>query len=257
MATTVSKAIADKILFEDRFDTVIFDEASMAFIPQIVFSAGLADRHFVCMGDFAQLPPIVQGDDESTLNVDIFRYCGIVDAVEAGYGHEWLCMLDTQYRMHPDIAAFSSRTMYRGLLKSALGMREKRELITRRAPFKDHPIGVVDLSGMMSVCTRTADQSRINVLSAMISMGIALRAATHSEVGVITPYNAQSRLLHAMTRDIAERYPNLQRITCATVHQFQGSEKDVIVYDAVDCYRICSRKPRIRGTLMENHEPPI
>ncbi|MBQ6325201.1 MAG: topoisomerase DNA-binding C4 zinc finger domain-containing protein [Clostridia bacterium] len=238
VATTVSKAIADKVLYEDRFDTVIFDEASMAFIPQIVFSAGLADKHFVCMGDFAQLPPIVQGDDESALNVDIFRHCGIVDAVEAGYGHEWLCMLDTQYRMHPMIADFSGRTMYRGLLRSAPDMLKKRQPIAKLAPLAGQPMGVVDLSGMMSVCTRTADQSRINVLSAMIAMGLALQAARKCEVGVITPYSAQSRLMHAMARDIAERHPKLHRITCATVHQFQGSEKDVIVYDAVDCYRM-------------------
>ena len=32
--------------------------------------------------------------------------------------------------------------------------------------------------------------------------------------------------------------PELKPIACATVHQFQGPEKDVIVYDAVDCYRI-------------------
>lgn len=30
----------------------------------------------------------------------------------------------------------------------------------------------------------------------------------------------------------------MKPIACATVHQFQGSEKDVIIYDAVDCYRM-------------------
>lgn len=41
-----------------------------------------------------------------------------------------------------------------------------------------------------------------------------------------------------MARDVADANPELKPIACATVHQFQGSEKDVIVYDAVDCYRI-------------------
>ena len=79
------------------------------------------------MGDFCQLPPIVQSDDTCSLNADIFKYCGIVDAVSSGYGHQWLCMLDTQYRMHPDIAAFSSSRMYHGLLKSGIGMADKRK----------------------------------------------------------------------------------------------------------------------------------
>ena len=238
VATTVSKAIADSTLYDDRFDTVIFDEASMAYIPQIVFSAGLAEKHFVCMGDFSQLPPIVQGGDSALLSADIFQFCGITDAVQAGYGHKWLCMLDTQYRMHPVIAAFSSKIMYRGLLKTAPEIQAARQSIVMRKPLPGKAIGLVDLSGMMSVCQKTADQSRINVLSALISMGLACRAAEASDVGVISPYSAQSRLLHAMSRDVAERYPDLHRIVCATVHQFQGSEKDVIIYDAVDCYRM-------------------
>lgn len=238
VATTVSKATVDGALYNATYDTVIFDEASMAYIPQIVFAASLAHRHFVCMGDFAQLPPIVQSDNRSILNADIFNYCGIVEAVESGYGHGWLCMLDVQYRMHPVIADFSSRTMYGGLLKSGETMANERQTIVEGLPFKGDPLRLVDLSGMMSVCTKTGDQSRINVLSAFIAFGLASNAAVESEVGIITPYHAQSRLLHAMARDVADTAPYLHKITCATVHQFQGSEKDVIIYDAVDCYRM-------------------
>lgn len=238
VATTVSKAIADSLLYEGQFDTVIFDEASMAYIPQVVFSASLAKKHFICMGDFSQLPPIVQSDSSNALNIDIFRHCGIVDAVESGYAHRWLCMLDTQYRMHPTIAEFASITMYHKLLKSGKGMAEKRKAIKDSEPFSKSALHLVDLSGMMSVCTKTGDQSRINVLSAMISMGLAINASKKNEVGIIAPYNAQSRLLHAMTRDISENYPGNNPISCATVHQFQGSEKDIIIYDAADCFKM-------------------
>lgn len=247
VATTVSKALADRTVYEEEFDTVIFDEASMAFIPQVIFASSLVRQHFVCMGDFAQLPPIVQNDSNSVLNVDIFQYCGITDAVLSGQGHDWLCMLDVQYRMHPEIADFASMTMYRGLLRSGEGMKEKRQGIARANPFAKHVFHMADLSGTMSVCTKTADKSRINVLSAMISFGLAVRAAGKYEVGIITPYNAQSRLLYAMARDLAENAPTMNKISCATVHQFQGSEKDVIIYDAVDCYRM-----PYPGTLLTN-----
>ena len=238
VATTVSKAIADKTIYESEFDTVIFDEASMAYIPQVVFSAGLAKKHFICMGDFAQLPPIVQSDNANSLNADIFRYCGIIEAVEHGCGHEWLCMLDTQYRMHPDIADFSSRTMYQNLLKSAPNIKKEREDIVSSEPFSENPLYLADLSGMLSVCTKTADNSRINILSALISIGLAIKAARNHEAGVIAPYSSQSRLLHSMARDATEQCAGIKKISCATVHQFQGSEKDVIIYDAVDCYRM-------------------
>lgn len=238
VATTVSKAVVDSAVRECNFDVVIFDEASMAYIPQIIFAASLANKHFICMGDFRQLPPIVQGNSTSPLTADIFQYCGITAAVDSGRNHKWLCMLDTQHRMHPHIADFSSRTMYGGLLRSANGMSESRQAIVDGKPISGHSMAFADLTGMMSVCTKTGDGSRVNLLSALMSFSLALESAKHHEVGIITPYLAQSRLLHAMSRDVAVADQELQAISCATVHQFQGSEKDVIIYDAVDCYRM-------------------
>lgn len=238
VATMVSKAIADSTVRKNEFDVVIFDEASMAYIPQIIYSASLTKKHFICMGDFRQLPPIVQSSGSSNLNADIFQYCGITAAVDSRRNHKWLCMLDTQYRMHPRISDFASRTMYGGLLHSADTMEQSRSGIVNTAPISGNALAFADLTGMMSVCTKTADNSRMNVLSALMAFSLALEAAKNHEVGIITPYHAQSRLLHAMARDIADANPELKPISCATVHQFQGSEKDVIVYDAVDCYRM-------------------
>lgn len=87
VATTVSKAVVDRVVRDCEFDVVIFDEASMAYIPQIVFAASLAKKHFVCMGDFRQLPPIVQSSGTSPLNADIFQYCGITSTVDNGRNH--------------------------------------------------------------------------------------------------------------------------------------------------------------------------
>lgn len=238
VATTVSKAIVDKEIRNGAFDVVIFDEASMATIPQIAYAAKLARKNFVCMGDFRQLPPIVQSSKESPLNADIFQYCGITQAVDQGSNHKWLCLLDTQYRMHPEIADFAGRSIYNGLLKSANGMTEKREKTVMAEPFAGRAMEFVDLSGTMSTCIKSSDDSHANVLSAFVTFSLALKAAQTQEVGIITPYHAQSRLLHAMVRDVNELEALPHTIKCATVHQFQGSEEDVIVYDAVDCYRL-------------------
>ena len=238
VATTVSKAVVDKLIYNDLFDVVIFDEASMAYIPQIVFSASLAEKNFICMGDFRQLPPIVQSSQSSILNADIFQYCGITKAVDADVNHKWLCMLNVQYRMHPQISDFVSRWMYKNLLLSSEDMETKRSNVASNVPVKGYAMALADLSGMMSVCTKIGNNSRVNVLSAFIAFSLALEADKRYDVGIITPYHAQSRLLHAMARDTAEKCPKLHPITCATVHQFQGSEKDVIIYDAVDCYRM-------------------
>lgn len=238
VATTVSKAIVDGVVNEKKFDVVIFDEASMAYVPQIIFAASLANSHFICVGDFRQLPPIVQSKDASVLDQDIFQYCKITTAVNNHLRYKWLCLLDVQRRMHPYIAEFISRNMYDNMLKSAPEMLKKTEPIASLAPIPNAPLGLVDLSGMLSVCSRTMDCSRVNVLSAFIDYYLALSYAPFNEVGIISPYHAQARLLHAMARDASTSDPTLNRITCATVHSFQGSEEEAIIYDAVDCYRM-------------------
>lgn len=236
VAMTVSKAVVDPTIYESNFDIVIFDEASMAYVPQIVFSASLAAKHFVCMGDFRQLPPIVQSSTKSALNIDIFEYCNIVKAVEHHRKHQWLCMLDVQYRMHPKIADFVSKTMYHDLLKTSSKIRENEfnMEVTKQKPLINQPIVLADLSRMSDACMKTSDNSRINIQSAFLAFYMALQINKKYKVGIITPYHAQSRLLNAMIKDIMGVHPEINNISSATVHQFQGSEKDVILYDAVD-----------------------
>lgn len=238
VATTISKSIIDKTIYTQRFDVVIFDEASMAYVPQIVFAGGLAKESFVCLGDFRQLPAIVQNEEEDRLGRDIFDYVGITHAVENDEGHEWLVMLDKQWRMHKTISNFVSENMYNGMLQTAEEIMEQREEIANNAPISGEAIGLVDISGTYSTCLKTMDGSRVNLLSALISVIIAERYVDKFEVGIITPYSAQSRLILAMVRDMQDVDKKYQLITCATVHQFQGSEKPIIIYDAVDCYRM-------------------
>jgi hypothetical protein len=245
VATTVSKATIDPALYMQRFDAVIFDEASMAYVPQIVFAAGLAKDHFVCLGDFRQLPAIVQNNSDDELTYDIFNHTGIVYAVDHNCNHEWLVMLDVQHRMHKDISDFASKMMYNNLLKTADDIVEERAEIAANLPCSNAAMSIVDLSHMYSTCTKTMDGSRINPMSAFISLRLAERYIDRYDVGIITPYNAQSRLLMSMIRDASEKDEKWSRVISATVHQFQGSEKSVIIYDAVDCFRM-----RYPGTLL-------
>ena len=238
VATTVSKAIVDRAVYSQSFDLVIFDEASMAYVPQIVFSASLAKESFLCLGDFKQLPAIVQNPEDTVLRKDIFEFTGIRKAVTNGYGHKWLVMLDKQYRMHPDIAEFVGERMYEGLLWSENSVYGRRQPVSDIMPLQRRPMGMIDLSGSYSVCIKTNDGSRINLLSAMTCIRLAEMMHSQYEVGIITPYSAQSRLILAMIRDLQEVDGQYKTMSSATVHQFQGSEKPVIIYDAVDCFRM-------------------
>jgi superfamily I DNA and/or RNA helicase len=101
-----------------KYDVVMFDEVSMAYVPQIVCAASFAKKHLICVGDFRQLAPIAQSDAKGTLEKDLFAFLGITDATGQVFYHPWLVLLDEQRRMHPDISAFPSKAFYHGLLKN-------------------------------------------------------------------------------------------------------------------------------------------
>lgn len=226
VATTLSKAVCDKQIMNQKFDAVIIDEVSMAYTPQVIYAANLAKEHFCCIGDFNQLPPIVQDEnDKNILKYDIFEYCG-----DAGN----MVVLDTQRRMHKDIANFISENMYFGLLKSHHSV-EQRESISSCEPFFNSPIAYVDIHDIKPKTKKVNGGSHINLISALITARIAEKALENNDfsVGIITPYSEQAKLLNCVL-NILLSDENKKRAVCATVHQFQGSQRDIIIYDATD-----------------------
>lgn len=93
IGTTISRATIDPMFEERQFDLVMFDEVSMAYVPQVIAAAALAKEKFMCVGDFRQLAPISQSSDSRVLQVDIFSYLQIVDGKGNMYWHPWLAML--------------------------------------------------------------------------------------------------------------------------------------------------------------------
>ena len=97
-------------------DIVIIDEASMVILPMAWFAAGLARERVVICGDFHQIPPIVQSNQEAIVEAigrDAFEANRIKD------GDERLDYLDLQYRMDPLICDLISGPMYQQRLRTA------------------------------------------------------------------------------------------------------------------------------------------
>ena len=236
LATTVSKIHADKLFEHKKYDVVMFDEISMAYIAQILCAASFAKERFICVGDFRQLSPIAQSKAKDTLSRDVFSFLGISDGLGHIYAHPWLVMLNEQRRMHPGVSAFANSSVYAKLLKNHESVYTSREEIVKRAPFAGHAMNLIDLTGTYCATGKNSDNSRFNIMSAVLSFGSALAAEASGEksVGIITPYVAQTRLVRAMIQDY--RKESKTDTACATVHQFQGSERNVIVFDAVESY---------------------
>lgn len=244
VGTTISKVTVDSV-FEDRqYDVVMFDEVSMAYVTQIICAATMARNKFICVGDFKQLPPISQDTEaKAVLNTDIFGYLGIIDSVGDMFYHPWLVMLNEQRRMHPDIANFVNKRIYKSLLKNHPDTYTQRDDIVKVEPLKNHAMNMIDLHGTYCAAAKNSNNSRYNILSAIVSFATVLTAEKYlpcnkktgkKSSGIITPYAAQSKLIRAMVKD--EKSKSITDMVCATVHQFQGSEADLIVFDAVESY---------------------
>lgn len=235
VATTISKLTVDQVFEDMKYDVVMFDEASMAYIPQIITAACSAKKHFICVGDFRQLPSIAQSESKQELVEDIFTFLGIASKGGTVNDHLWLVMLNAQRRMHPRIAKFASLNFYSNLLGTAQSAVEKVQKIAACAPFENEPMIQIDLTGTYCAASKNNDNSRFNLLSAFIAFQTALECESHMhKVGIITPYAVQMRLIRAMIEDYRKR-ENTQ-IMCSTVHQFQGSEREVIIFDAIESY---------------------
>ena len=252
VATTASRLYANGLFEDKKYDVVMFDEVSMAYVPQVFCAAMFAREKMVCVGDFRQLAPIAQGKaSRKTLSRDLFWYLGICDTKQEAHAHPWLVMLDEQRRMQPDIAAFPSSAFYGRLLKDHQSVIDRGDALTQVAPYPGESMSLVDLTGTYCTASKNSDNSRFNILSAMVSFAIALSAEEDLEcsAGIIAPYVAQARLVRAMVEDYRERKKKTS-IACSTVHQFQGSERDVIVLDMVESFP--SKKPGVLTTSNEN-----
>lgn len=238
IGTTISRATVDSMFEQRQFDLVMFYEVSMAYVPQVIAAAALARDKFLFVGDFRQLAPISQNPSAKILQVDIFSYLKIVDANGDMYYHPWLVMLNEQRRMYPEIAAFPNKYVYSNMLDNHQVVINSEDLtrIVRREPLSGDALNLIDLSGFYCAADKNTDGSRFNILSAVVSFCTAVSAQKNQieSIGIITPYAAQTRLIRAMIKD----YYNggTSNISCATVHQFQGSESDVVIFDAVESY---------------------
>jgi hypothetical protein len=218
LLSTLANLYVSPLMKNQEFDSVIVEEAGMALLPAIYLAAGRGRRQTVLVGDPQQLPAILTSRDpyaQQALARNIFAVLG---------SGEHRVMLDVQYRMHPRIGQLVSELFYGGALRHHA---PESVQLAARDPFGGEALIVVDCKG--TCLTDPGDYSRYNPQSAEIAVELAARsAAAGSTVAVIAPYRKQVRRIGAL---LAERGVEAE---CATVHRFQGNERDVVILDIVD-----------------------
>jgi hypothetical protein len=111
IGTTLSKLYLSSQLAEQMFDILIVDESSSVPMPHLYWALGKTTTGVTLIGDFKQIPPVVTADTKPAqkwLADSIFDQLDIA-TVEKAHDSELVSLLDTQYRMAPEIAALSSK----------------------------------------------------------------------------------------------------------------------------------------------------
>jgi hypothetical protein len=231
IGTTLAKTWLRKEIFDRRFDLVVVDEASMATLPMLYFASGISARRVLIVGDFKQIPPIVLANTPNTTNWLKRTIFDLVGITTLNSSSELCEMLRIQYRMNPDISRIVSTHVYDGLLQDHESV--SLNLNVERPPASNYVLALVDTSNLSPWCmTRGDSHSRINLVHAELAIYMAKVAVEggFEKIGIITPYREQARILACRIEDEKLR----GKVEVATVHRFQGREKQLVIFDVSD-----------------------
>ena len=229
-ATTVGSG--HRILGARRFPIVLVDEATQASEPSSLVPIVRGCRHLVLVGDQCQLPPTVISDRaaEGGLGRSLFERL-----IDLGLPTH---MLTTQYRMHPSIREFPGARFYEGRLEDGCAREERPPPAGFLWPDWDRPVAFVPVDGEEELDAERASKANRDQAAATFGIVKDLLLAGDlegSDVGVVTPYTAQVRLLTDLFDEgggLGEggRFHGLE---VRSVDGYQGREKEVIVFCTV------------------------
>lgn len=238
LGATLSRFVIDETLWTWPADAIVVDEVSMAPFPAVLAAALRARKRLLLFGDLRQLPPIhlaTTRDAREWLGRDAFDIAGVRDRLDGDDGGAPVTLLDTQYRMATPIAELVSAFAYEGRLKTADGVDARAQRASAVSPWPGEALVLIDTRDLGPCCLREPRRgsfSRAAPLHALLALGLVGQAVRAGQCGcgIVTPYRAQARLAMAGIEGLG-----LDKVaTAATVHRFQGSERDVILLDLVD-----------------------
>jgi len=214
------------------FARVLLDEAAQAtelstLVPLMKMKA---EACVTLVGDHRQLPPTI-----SNIQVDVEGFGTSLFERMAGQGvHPFL--LNVQYRMHPCISAFPSSMYYRGQILSGVPGAKRQAPQGIAWPVVEVPVTFLPVAGReLSEGTSWSNKSEVEAVQELLKSLCAWDDITPEEIGIITPYAAQARLLRRTLGcpPPGQRSAGGLNVEVSSVDGFQGREKDVIIVSTV------------------------
>jgi hypothetical protein len=230
-------------LIPGLFDIVIVDEASQCDIPSAI-PLLFRSRKNVIIGDpnqlrhVATLSRVIERQIGNRYQVPMEKYAytsiSLYDLAERSIGnHPGTILLDEHYRSDARIINFSNQNFYGGLLnvKTDLTRRGYQNQFINKVG----GIHWVDIRGAFERPQNGSGRNNIELAGLQKGVPALLQrleilGLIDSSIGIVTPYRAQENSI----RDWLERsYPNSKRVTSGTAHQYQGDERDFMLFSTV------------------------
>lgn len=214
------------------FARVLLDEAAQATeLSSLVPLMKMKPEACVTLvGDHRQLPPTI-----SNVQVDVEGFGTSLFERMAGQGVQPY-LLNIQYRMHPCISAFPSSMYYDGQIRSGIAGASRRPPQGIAWPAPEVPVTFLPVAGQeLSKGTSWSNKSEVEAVQELLKSLCAWDDISQEEVGIITPYAAQARLLRRTLGCPApgKRGTGGMTVEVSSVDGFQGREKDVIIVSTV------------------------
>jgi DNA replication ATP-dependent helicase Dna2 len=208
VAATAHRASTLPYLRRRAFEMAVVDEAGQLTEP-LTLGLILRGRRFVLIGDDRQLPPVVR-----TAGLAHSMFERLKREAEQT-GSDALTLLDTQYRMHPQIMSVSNHLFYDGRLRAGVSAEDR--LSPDGRPVVWIP---VESSG-----ADRKNENEARVVSDFVRDYIKTHGVRPESIGVVSPYRAQVVLLRKMLDGSG--------VTVDTVERFQGGERDIMMLSFV------------------------
>lgn len=217
-------------LKDKKFETVFIDEVSQAMEPATWIPIIKAQR-VILAGDPFQLPPTVKSSEAAQMGLS-------TTLLDIGFKNDHaVFLLNTQYRMHPEIMGFSNQYFYENKLIAALNTHSNMYSLPAQE-FK--PVQFIDTAGCgfeekrnpSTLSYYNSDEYELirNHLSQLL---IQLNYQyNYISVGIISPYKEQT--IYIKEQDAVDmQLCNHYDIEVHTIDSFQGQEKDIIYISLV------------------------
>lgn len=213
---------------DDAFDYLFIDEAGQVSLADALAMAGCA-KNVVLIGDPSQLAHVSQGVHPPHAGDSVLQH--LLGEHRTVPEHRGI-FLDRSYRMEPAICAFISDTMYGGRLEP--DPQTSAHCVT---------VAGKRLAGLCYVPVEHAGNASESPEEAAALVGEIQRLLTGTvtdsrpdrpaetqplsgrDVVIVTPYNAQRRLIARRLRDA-----KIEGVEVGTVDKFQGREAAVVFY---------------------------